>query len=64
MKKQVSIGVLAAAIVLTAAAVFNVAYLLVWNNFSDRLANFTAREADYGKINEIRAYLDACYIDE
>jgi len=64
MKKQTSVGIIIAVIILTAATTFNITYVAIWNQFSNRLANFSEREDDYRKLDEIRAYLDAYYIDE
>jgi len=63
MKKHTSVGVIAAVVLLTAATTFNITYVAVWNQFNSRLVNFAEREEDYRKLDEIRAYLDAYYID-
>lgn len=60
--KRYTLGTLIAAILLTAVSVFNISYVLIWNAFDSRLSALNDREAEYAKLNEIRAYLDEYYI--
>jgi len=60
--KRYTLGTLIAAILLTAVSVFNISYVLIWNAFNSRLSALNDREAEYAKLNEIRAYLDEYYI--
>ncbi len=62
MKRKFSIWALVSAVVFAAAAAFSVSYLIVWNQFSDRLSTLSDREAEYAKLSEIEAYLDEYYI--
>ena len=63
MKKTYSLGKMIAAVVVTAVIIFDMTCIGLWFYFTNRYeASLQARE--YGKLDEIMAYIDTYYIRE